>query len=194
MIACAVVTRRGNRQRRFVRDEAELEQWRLDAKLRPCPHCGRVGTLNAHGWLRGYAEVGEGRVVRGRRFFCSNRHRRPGCGRTLSVLLSGLLVGFMVGAEKLWRFVPAVLSGESRRAAWQRLGRLSTQSGYRLWRRLSEAQPHLRTPLLGLCPAPPCDDHRPLVQLVAHLQRALPSPTDCPLSAFQWRLQTVLLP
>lgn len=185
---------RDGRQRRFVRDEAELEQWRLGAKLQRCPHCGQVGTLNAHGWLRGYAELGQQQVVRGRRFFCSNRHRRPGCGRTLSVLLSGVLAGFMVAAETLWRFVEAVLGGESRSRVWQRLGGQSATSGHRLWRRLTEAQPHIRTRLLGLCPAPPCDDHRPLAQLAAHLQRAAMPSNDCPLSAFQQRLQTVLLP
>ena len=37
-----------------------LERWgerrRLGAKVPTCPHCGRVGTLNAHGWPRGYTE------------------------------------------------------------------------------------------------------------------------------------------
>lgn len=183
----------GSRRRRFVRDEAELEGVRFGAKLEGCPHCGRHGTLNAHGWLRGYSDVGSDRVVRGRRFYCSNRHRRPGCGRTFSVLLAGVVSGFMVGAETLSRFVKAVLSGVSRKAAWERLGKLSLQSAYRLWRRLSEAQPHIKTPLLGLCPPPDCDDREPLAQMMAHMKRALPT-TDCPLSAFQWHLQTGLLP
>lgn len=177
-----------------MRDGAELERWRLGAKLEACPHCGRVGTLNAHGWLRGYSELGSERVVRGRRFFCSNRHRRPGCGRTLSVLLCGVLGGFVIGAETLSRFAAAVLSGASRKAAWERLGDgLSVQSGYRLWRRLSQAQPHIRTALLGLCPPPACAEREPLAQLMAHLRRALPS-AECVLSAFQLHLQKPLLP
>lgn len=183
----------GRGRRRFVRDEAELERWLLTAKLEACPHCGCVGALNAHGWLRGYSELGSERVVRGRRVFCSNRHRRPGCGRTFSVLLCGVLGGFVVGAETLSRFATAVLSGASRKAAWERLGKLSVHSGYRLWHRLARAQPHIRTALLGVCPPPACDDREPLAQLMAHLNQALPS-AECVLSAFQLRLQRPLLP
>ena len=63
MIASWVRMAGGGQGRRFVRDEAELERWRLSAKLETCPHCGRIGTLNAHGWLRGYSELGSEHVV-----------------------------------------------------------------------------------------------------------------------------------
>ena len=76
---------------------------------------------------------------------------------------------------------------------WERLGRLSLHSGYRLWRRLSEAQAHIKTRLLCICPPPACEAAEPLAQMMAHIQQALPG-AECPLSAFQLHLQTPLLP
>jgi hypothetical protein len=177
-----------------VRDGGELERFRLGAKQRPCPHCGRYGTLNVHSVLRGYAETSGAVVARGRRFFCSNRHRRPGCGRTFSVLLSARLRGFVVTAGTLLRFVRAVLGGLSRKAAWERHGHQSLASGYRLWQRLRRAQPHLRTRLLSRCPPPPCDSPEPLAQLLAHMERAFITDRDSALSAFQHAMQADLLP
>jgi hypothetical protein len=178
--------------RRFVRDAVELERYRLGAKLRPCPHCGRHGTLNAHGTLSGYAEVGQARVMRGARFFCSNRGRRPGCGRTVSVLLAHVIPAFCVGTRTLSRFVRAVVDGDSRRAAWQRSATLALQSGYRLWRRLSQAQARLRTALCRRAAPPSTTHHEPLAQLLLHI-RHVATVEDCELTAFQLCLQTPIL-
>lgn len=178
---------------RFVADEAQLERFGLGVKLQACPHCGRHGTLNAHAFVTGYAEAGQGRVLRGRRFFCSNRHRRPGCGRTFSVRLAHVIPAFVVSARTLTRFVKAVLGGESLRAAWARLVSMPCQSGYRLWRRLSRAQAHLRSALCRLAMPPPCASREPLAQLLAHLQHVLPG-ESCELSGFQLRFQVSLLP
>lgn len=123
---------RVTRHTRFVDGEAALSA--LDAKALRCPHCGLYGTLNAHGWLFGYAEVGSTRVMRGRRLYCSDRFRRPGCGRTFSVLLSRVLAGFTVTTQTLGLFVRAVVAGACRKAAWESVVRagLALRSGYRL--------------------------------------------------------------
>ena len=72
---------------------------------------GQIRPLIGHGFRRGYAERGSEVEVRGRRFFCSNRHRRPGCGRTFSVLLAAVVSRFVVRAVTLFRFVEFVVSG-----------------------------------------------------------------------------------
>jgi hypothetical protein len=178
---------------KYCSTEAELHQYRLGLKMESCPHCGQTGFLICHGFLRGYAEVGQERVIRGRRFFCSNRHRRRGCGHTFSVLLADVLWGFMVRARTLWRYLQGVSGGLSRKAAWERAQAVfSLRSGYRLWRRLYEAQTHIRSRLIRQCPVPASSAVEPVDQLLAHLQRVFPL-AACPLSAYQGHFQAPLL-
>jgi hypothetical protein len=176
---------------RFVKDEPALTDVLLRIKLIACPHCQRTGALIGHGFLRGYAEKGSESAVHGRRFFCSDRGRRSGCGRTFSVQLESVLSGFVVGTFTLWCFVRAVLSGLTRRAAWLRAARgtLSLSSAYRLWRRLGNAQSALRSRLSSEAPAPGCASRESLAQLVAHLGAVLgDTPIDL-LAAYQHRVQ-----
>lgn len=176
----------------FVRDRPALERARIHAKQRACPHCGRLGTLNGHGVLRSYGECGEPGVVRGRRLFCSNRGRRPGCGRTVSVLLARVIAGFVVTTRILARFVEAVLTGRSRHKAWSTAaGTLSLSSGYRLWRRLNRAQPGWRAALRGHSPPPDVPAAEPLAQVWAHLGEVAPSPE--PFAGYQLRFGQSLL-
>jgi hypothetical protein len=127
--------------------------------------------LIGHGFLRGYAERSSEVEVRARRVFCSNRGQRPGCGGTFSVLLSTVLSGFTVRTLTLFCFATAVLSGLTRRAAWLRevRGALSLSSGYRLWRRLSEAQSALRGRLCRATSPPDSVAREPLAQLLQHV-------------------------
>ena len=69
-----------------------------------------IGQGSGPGFLRGYAERGSEQVLRGRRFFCSNRALRWGCGRTFSVALMNVLTGFVVRTLTLFRFAQAVLA------------------------------------------------------------------------------------
>lgn len=182
----------GRRQRRFVRDENALGQEREGAKLVPCPHCRRLGTINAHGFLRGYSECGEHGSVRGRRFFCSNRGRRPGCGRTFSVLVRAVISGTAARASTLSRFLCLALAGShSVESAWQVAcgGRLSRRTGFRMWKRLRAAQSRLRTVLAAHCAPPESNSPFPLAQLLEHMRCALPGPDETLLAAFQDRFQ-----
>ncbi len=182
------------RARRFVSSEAELDEARTTAKLQACPHCGRVGTLIGHGMLWGYAERhARERVVRGRRLLCSNRYRNRGCGRTLSIWLETVMIGFVVRARTLSSFVSKVTEGQTRKAAWESVanGSLSLGSGYRLWQRLVQAQPELRTRLSGAVPAPPCSSKEPWAQLLAHFRLVLPG-ADCLFGRFQSWFQAAL--
>jgi len=132
---------------RFVSDEAALDRLGDEAKQWCCPHCRRPGTLNAHGTLRGLAEDAPSKAARrGRRFFCSDRGRRPGCGRTFSVFLAQVLAGASVRTAAWWRFCRGRLAGLGVLAAWEaaRTG-FSLESAYRWWRGWQQAEPGLRT-------------------------------------------------
>ena len=181
------------RVRHFVRDRAELSAWLLRAKLIACPHCGRVGDLNLHGPFTGYAEHGSDRLARGHRLFCSDRGRRSGCGRTVSVMFCDVLRSRVVRTGTLWRFLLAIATGISCKAAWEATGAhvLSLRSGYRLFHRFARAGPAVRTRLLSLRPPPPSTSPLPLVQLTEHLLLALPGRD--PLAAFQHHFQHDLL-
>ena len=103
---------------KFVSDPAQLEEMGERAKLRRCPHCQMIGTMNSHGFLRGNSIFGGSGMIRGRRFFCSNRGYRPGCGRTVSILLQTMIHTFTVITALLVSFVSGILAGTSVRAAW----------------------------------------------------------------------------
>lgn len=143
--------------------------------------------VNGHGFLRGYAERTSEVVTRGRRVFCSNRGHRRGCGRTFPVLLSTVLRGFVVRTLTFFCFATAVLSGLTRRAAWLReaRGALSLSSGYRLWRRLNEAQSTLRARLCRRVPPPDSPAREPLAQLVLHLRLVVGDGEADPFAALQ---------
>jgi hypothetical protein len=178
--------------RRYVGDELELEAFREGVKRWRCPHCGRLGALNAHGRSMGYGDGNGVNTLRGRRFYCSNRRRRPGCGRTFSVLLSEWLSGFVVSALVLYRFLRAVVSGVTRSAAWTALGTgMPVRSGYRLWCRTQSAQLNWRFQLNRVASAPSHSGQVPFAQVMAHFECVFMGPR-CPLAAFQERFQVGL--
>jgi hypothetical protein len=110
-------------------------------------------------------------------------------------LLSTVLSGFVVRTLTLLCFATAVLSGLTRRGAWLREagGGLSLSSGYRLWRRLCEAQSMLRGRLCRLAPPPDSAAREPLAQLLAHVVLVVGASEADLFSALQNRLQQGLL-
>ncbi len=185
---------RTSKGKKYVSTEGDLIQCPISVKSLQCPHCGALGFVICHGYLLGYSDVGDDFVVRGRRFYCSNRFLKDGCGRTFSVYLSDVLSGFVVRASTFWAFVSAVLiEGFSRKAAWERAAPgFSIQSGYRLWKRFLDCQVKIRSLLLRERPPPNCSSDDPLVQLIAHLRSVFPD-WDCCLSGFQNHFQTSIL-
>jgi hypothetical protein len=110
-------------------------------------------------------------------------------------LLSTLLCGFVVRTVTLFCFATAVLSGLTRRAAWLRetRGALSLSSGYRLWRRLHEAQSVLRGRLCRKAPPPDSPAREPLAQLVVHFRLVVGDNEADPFAALQNIVQQGLL-
>jgi len=177
----------------YVASFADFEPFRQGLKLMPCPHCGAVGFLICHGFLRGYNEEGLPGFVRGRRFYCSNRGRKRGCGRTFSVLLAGVLRRCIVPARTLWQFLQGLWRGLNRKAAWERTTRrFSLETAYRLARRVNRRQSALRTLLARRSAPPQSDSPEPLVQLLAHLENLFAA-SACPIAAFQSEFQQPFL-
>ena len=173
----------------FYRDEHEWVALVERLKLTPCPHCHVVGTLNRHGTLTGFDDSSPRRkTVRARRLFCSNRGRRPGCGRTTSVWIADRIRRLSVTTRTLGMFLRRAVADGLAAAIRAVPGPRSDRSWQRLWTRFDLAQSRLRTALLARGPPPefpPGTCRRPVAaQVLAHLLATFPH-TDCPLAAFQ---------
>jgi hypothetical protein len=160
-------------------------------RARPCLHCRRIGWLIGHGRLVGYAEASSERVTRGMRLFCSNRHRRRGCGRTCSVWLASVLPRRVVRASTLSALLIALANGERVATAWRRLSCTSQRTGYRLRDRLALRGPAMRTALLSRAPPPPTSSPCLHAHLLAHLRAALGDGAD--LGSYQLAFETAVL-
>ena len=173
---------------RYFGDPEEREKYNSQLKLTRCLFCKATGYLNRHGYLKGYSDQSpNATVIRGYRYFCSNRNKRRGCGRTYSVLLAEVLRRCVVSATVLWRFVKALSDGACVRQAWRQLDSTFSLSAAYSWKaRLRRALPHLRTRLHPLAPVPPCMSRQPLVQTMQHLVLCFPSN---PITAFQHHFQ-----
>jgi len=178
---------------KYCSTDEELHQYRLSLKMIECPSCGHIGFLICHGFLWGYSPAGQEMIIRGHRYFCSNRFLKKGCGHTFSILFADMLSGFMVTATILWNFLVQIEVGLNTKAAWELVASgFCVENGYRLLRKLRIVQSRLR---IFLCKerSPPfvnCED--PLLQLVAHFKTVFPL-SSCPFSQFQIHFQEPLL-
>jgi hypothetical protein len=174
---------------RYFSDSSEYSKYKMELKQFSCPFCRRVGFLNCHGFLWGYASLGSKRVVRGYRFYCSNRGNRGGCGHTYSIVMSSVLRRRQVRAPQLSKFLSLLLCGMSRSAAWSAAASpFSLQHLYRLFDKLSENQSRLRSLLSSFFSPPDSALQDPILHSLEHLRRAFPE-AKCPISAFQNRFQ-----
>jgi hypothetical protein len=176
----------------FYRDDHHWLTFAQQLKLTPCPHCTKVGLLIRHGHLYGYDESNSSQTTpRGHRIFCSNRHQRPGCGRTFTVWSADKIRRLSLTADALWRFLTCVVAHSLAAAIRAALDcRRSDRTWQRLWRRFRLGQSNLRTALSSLCPPPQLPaSHRPADHVIAHLQAAFPD-APCPITAFQLTLQS----
>ena len=181
--------------KRFYKSQEDFRQFYLSLKQTTCPHCRLNGYLNLHGYLRGYDEKScMGKVIRGRRIFCSNRNKRKGCGRTFSILSLNTLKKFIIRAYSLWEFLKNIAQGKDKKRSLSSLQvSFSTSSAYRLWKRFCFAQTKIRVFLLRLCPAPHLERSRqPAIQTILHLKAAFKK-TICPIQSFQYFFQAHFL-
>ena len=166
-------------------------------KLTPCPHCHVVGTLIRHGSLTGFDDSSPRRkTLRARRIFCSNRHRRPGCGRTVSVWLADKIRRLSATTRTLGTFLRHFVADGLAAAIRATRCHRSDRTWQRLGRRFDLAQSRLRTALLARGPppeGPPGPARRPdAAHVLAHLHATFPD-ADCPLAAFQQATRSFVL-
>ena len=181
----------------FYRDESDWIALVERLKLTPCPHCQTVGTLNRHGSLRGFDDSSPQRkTLRARRVFCSNRHRRPGCGRTASVWIATKIRRSSLTTGTLGAFLRPAVVGSLADAIRDAAARRSPRSWYRIWARFHRAQSRIRTALLSRGPpptGPPAPARRPdLAHVLAHLHATFPH-AECPFAAFQQATRSFIL-
>lgn len=163
-------------------------------KLTACPHCGSVGNLIRHGYLRGYDDQHQHRkTIRAQRVFCCNRMRASGCGRTFSVWWADKVKRLFLTAESLWAFLKnAVASGNKLQSFRDLNSGLSGSAPYRIWKRFHQAQSVIRTTLTRVCEPPDCTADKPAALTLAHLEAAFPD-HHSPISGFQSKLQTFFM-
>lgn len=181
----------------FYRHEPEWVAIAERLKQTPCPHCRTVGTLIRHGSLHGFDDSSPQRkTLRARRIFCSNRHRRPGCGRTFSVWIAEKIRRSGLTTRTLLAFLKRAVAGSIAAAIHATKGHRSDRTWQRIWKRFDLAQSRIRTALLGRGPPPelsPQVFRRPAAaQVLAHLQASFLH-ADCPLAAFQQATRTFVL-
>jgi hypothetical protein len=186
------------------RSEDEWAAFAERLKITPCPHCKKVGNLIRHGSLHGFDDASPPRqTLRARRVYCSNRHRRNGCGRTFSVWIADKLQRLSLSTRPLWRFLQHAIAGSltaairAMTASGDTGSSRSPRSWQRLWKRFDRSQSAIRTALLAR--APPVSNasiaaaHRPAAaEVLAHLQAAFPH-EDCPIAAYQHAMQAFFL-
>jgi hypothetical protein len=166
-------------------------------KQTSCPHCKTVGMLIRHGVLTGFDDRSPRRqVVRARRIFCSNRHRRRGCGRTFSVWLTDKIRRLSISTRALWTFLQRAVVGTITAAVRDANAPRSDRTFQRIWARFDRGQSAIRTALLGRGPPPEVTAEpfrRPAAaQVLAHLRVTFPH-DDCPIAAFQQAMRAFFI-
>ena len=138
-------------ERWFYRDEQDWAAITERLKLTACPHCKTVGTLIRHGSLYGFDDsTPQRKTLRARRVFCSNRYRRRGCGRTISVWLAHKIRRLSLSTRNLWAFLQRAATGTLAEAIRATGSPLSGRTWQRHWRRFDRGQSAIRTALLAV--------------------------------------------
>ena len=181
----------------FTSNDHEWTAFAERLKCTACPHCRRVGMLVRHGFLRGFEDASPQRkTVRARRIFCSNRHRRTGCGRTFSVWIASKIRRLGLTSRSLLAFLQRAVAGSLATAIRDANCHRSDRTLRRIWKRFDRGQSRIRTALLGRAPPPEvlsAPARRPdAAQVLAHLHAAFPD-ADCPIAAFQQATRSFFL-
>lgn len=150
------------------------------------------GSINARriGWQfgknKGKNAIGVWEGTRG--IFCSNRHRRCGCGRTISVWLADKIRRLSLVARTVWVFLKRAVASTIAAAIRATESPRSERTMRRVWTRFQRAQSAIRTALLNRGPPPAfaaASFRQPAAaHVLAHLQSTFPQ-ADCPVAAFQ---------
>ena len=78
-----------------------------------CKHCGQAHQLVSHGFIRKKQPGMRDPQSVGKRVFCSNRHHRTGCGRTMQLYLDSTVRYMHYAGAAVVVFVLLLLTGAS---------------------------------------------------------------------------------
>jgi hypothetical protein len=148
--------------------------------------------LNRHSKLLGNdPQEADGQVERGQRVFCSNRGQRGGCGRTSSIFLADVLPRHTMSAPWLWKFLLALLAGDSVKRAAQNIP-FALETLYGLRRKMRRVLDGIRARLFREAPPPASGQEDALLQTVEHLKEVFAG-SDCALKQYQLGFQVGFL-
>jgi hypothetical protein len=175
---------------------AEFSQDGQNVKLERCRHCGKTGMLILHGYMYGYDEYRDTRVIKGRRVFCSNRNRRRGCGRTWSCRIIDFMHRTLITTGIAWQFLLFILSGMTIEKAYGALDPacvLSLSTFFRFWTRFKRALHHIRTYLAGHYSLAPVHERSVMHETIRHLALHLADTEADPIANYQKRSQSAFV-
>lgn len=89
-----------------------IHQQTMQLAPEQCQHCRQTHQLVSHGFVRKKRAGGDPYPV-GKRVFCSNRHHRTGCGRTMQLVLDSTLRYMHHAGSAVVAFVLWLLAGVS---------------------------------------------------------------------------------
>jgi hypothetical protein len=173
--------------KKFV-DRTVFAEIGYNLKFTRCAHCGMRGMLILHGFIYGFDEYRNKRVIKARRVFCSNRNRRCGCGRTLTVWLSCFMRRTMIGTSFAWQFLQFILAGMSLEKAYNSIDPeclLSLSTFLRFFRRFKSGQHRIRSFIADHYTLSGSNDPSPVLETIQHLKAHLADDSFDPVSNFQ---------
>ena len=116
-----------------------IQQQTMQLDHAQCKHCKQTSQLISHGFVRKKRSGAEPEAV-GKRVFCSNRHQRTGCGRTMQLYVDATIRYFHHAGQCVVAFVAALITGTTiERAYQQAIGKQSApRQAYRWLNRLGD--------------------------------------------------------
>jgi len=166
----------------------EFLNLRVQLQAQPCLHCGNRDFLKAHGFLRGISQV-----LRGVRFYCSNRGSNTGCGRTFSVHFEGHLPHVSHSVAQ----VAQVIASQCQPAGAKGIPALrevledicAKTTAYRWIKQFRDSQTHIRSSLYLISGPDKGGNGSILSTTWSHLQQVFAG-EKCVFAAFQRVLQS----
>lgn len=168
-------------------DSSKLSEHSIHIKIMQCSHCGKVGMLIFHGYIYRLSDY-KSPIVKGRRIFCSNRNRRSGCGRTLTVYFCEYIKQRFISAELFWYFLQSILSGLSIEKAYEEVDPscpLSLTTFYRLWQHFKSATSTIRTFLTDTYAHLTLSEECPYRETIRHLSLVYSNTGLNPIAQYQ---------
>jgi hypothetical protein len=142
----------GAAMRIYYSDINAIQQQTMQLEHAQCRHCKQTSQLISHGFVRKKQTNAEPEAV-GKRVFCSNRHNRSGCGRTMQLYVDATIRHIHYAGHQIVAFVQALTAGSTIQHAYQ-LATDSVSSPRHAYRWLNRLTRQLHTYRSSLHPPP----------------------------------------